>query len=79
MYESGDDRVPYKINCYSVNKNKINVNIELPLSRDKEETNKQFKLLENKIKSIVDNIAKEDIHSSNKYKQEIENLSRGEL
>lgn len=79
MYESGDDRVPYKIHCYSVNKNKIDVNIELPLSRDKEETNKQFKLLENKIKSIVDNIAKEDIRSSNKYKQEIENLSNGEL
>ena len=79
MYESGDDRVPYKIHCYSVSKNKIDVNIDLPLSQDKEKTNKQFKLLENKIKSIVDNIAKEDIRSSNKYKQDIENLSKGEL
>lgn len=73
-YESGDSRLPYEISCHNTGRNIIYVDIELPISQDKEKTIKKFKMLENKIKFIVNNMAKAGIRSSDGYKQAIDKL-----
>ena len=73
-YESSDSKLPYKMDCHNIGNNTIYVDIELPLSQDKEKTINQFKMLESKIKFIVSNMAKAGVRSSNEYKKAIENL-----